>query len=334
MSESKKIEEEIIIKNKKEEQLVRLNYTFYQLKSLLSNLLLIFIPMGVFYLALILAVYFFSKNFLSSFTDFVSDSIKAIQSAANYTPEAFSIFFKEEINVFSDTIRTSPSSLSLNYFNEFLERFKSMLSNTYAPFADQIMQEGIILLKDTLSFFLIASLILLLGYFFSDFITKIALHKYGEKNSMWRSLLSVLVESLVSTLFLLLGFILAIYTPIGLYSFIFLYLIFYCILSLLIAYWLNGKKQIQLKQVFNVRNILQTLLCLILFMILPVLFWIAIYYLFGTIVAILATIPLLSYSLNCIRSSANNYTIAIREKTLYSKFIKPELEKRRKANKT
>lgn len=294
---------------------VRLNFTLFQLKSYFKNLPFVFLFMGIFYFSFILIVYSFLTSTARDAVSFVSNSVSLIENVYHESEDAFTSFFQDEFQAISQ-MKSNEIHLLIDgtYLNEFIKRFTEMLNQNYGPAAQEILSNLETVFGEITAHFLLSILYLFLSTFLSDLAMKFALRYYSRKNTILKTLISIFFEALLgSSIILLLGY-LSNLNGIYFYLGLFFLLLLFGILSLLFGYLLQGRKKLSVKQVVNVRNILQNYLTVALIFLLPLVIFYLLYSFVGQIFAVLLFIPLMLYSFDSIGFANENYVLGLKEK--------------------
>ena len=293
----------------------KLNFTLFQLKSYFRNLPFIFLFMGIFYFCFIVIVYSFVGNTVKSLTSYISNSISVLENVYHQSEDAFKDFIDTEIQSISQ-MKSNDIHILFDgtYLNDVILRFKDMLTQNYGPAAQEIITDGETVVTGIVSQFIFAVCYLFLSVFFSDFAMKFSLRYYSRKNSIAKVFISVFFEALLGSSFLLLLGYLSNLNKIYFYLVFAFILLLFSLLSLLFGYFLQGRKQLSIKQVVNLRNIVQNYVTTILVILLPLMIFYLIFSFARPIFAYLLLIPLILYSFDSIGFANENYILGLKEK--------------------
>lgn len=285
------------------------------LKNLGKNLVFIFVPMGIVYLFMLIAVFVFAGAAAGDIGATFSELSELLDKSLADSSEAIGDFFAYAMSQidwngnFGDTLQTLIDTNWLqNTFKGFVdtlsqstEGFEQNVSDICARFAENMVADAAV-----------AIALCVLGTLLANFATKFVLRSKLAKRSVKQFVIAHTLAPLAQTLLLVVS--LALLATIRLYSLL-VYAVFavlMCILSLLSSYLIYRGNGLSLKQVMTAKNVLQHLASICIILLINFAVAVALCFINKLLAAILM-IPILIYSANIIDVNSDSYVRAMAE---------------------
>lgn len=281
-------------------------------KMFFQNLLYLFVPMGIFYLFLLVALISFAGAAFGSAAEMIGALAKLVQSTVTASEGTVSEFFAyalEEISWDGNFFDTLAQILDTDWIGRTVRGFFELLDGSSVTFSEEFTAivtdfAGAVKLQ-----FWVAVSTVVVGFFLANFATRAVVRKRsaprGVKKWLVANTLVPIVQSLAFAVLCVLVAALQYYAILA----GFVMFVGYGILSL-ISSWLIHGRQIEIKKVVNLNNVVMNLLsaaCILLVAIAVFLLLL----LFNGLIAVLVLLPLVLYCINVISVNADAYVYSL-----------------------
>lgn len=283
------------------------------LKTFFKNLVFLFIPMGIFYLFLLIAgIWFVSEIFslagstLSRLTALIDRSAAASSASVN---EFLSYSFGK-IDWDGGLFAALKQILTTGWIKETVEGFFGTLNATTEGFEEEL---GVIVEDFSSTLMTAVSLavsFIVLGVLLANFMTRFAIRRRSAKRGLKKFLLAHVLVPVVQAAVIVLS--IGLFTVIRYYS-----LLVFCVLLLLLsalsltASWIvhrDGK--VRLREVLTVKNALGQLAAAALFLLMDLVI-VLLLFLADPLLAVLLAIPFLLYTFNIVDLNTDVFVCAL-----------------------
>lgn len=304
-------------------------------KNLGKFSLYIFIPMGIFYLFLIIAVLALLGDVVGGATKAIDDIVKLVNDTAEGTSASVSDFLAysfDQIDWNGNIFSIIRQVLSDNWLIKTIEGFFESIGVSTAGFESEL--SGIVArLGDTLNAgFYKAVATCCLGLFLADFVTRFAVRRKTAARGVWKFILAhtvaPLFQSIVIIVFLVLLALIKYYVLLVLIALIALT----GTLSIISSWIIHGEGKLKLKEVLTVKNLLKHFAVWGIILAINVVLALLIS-LISPLVAILIAIPVAIYSFGVCDVNTDAYVLSMlaakkggAKSAEWSDFVAPAVE--------
>ena len=227
------------------------------IKNYFINLKHFFTPLGTLLLGIIIGLSIAIPGIINS-TKEIIEKINLISSEITLDFNQFqtSLFQILRSLNWNEPLETIQIVFSKEWLNEtFMECLKALMGVDYDTYAKQIADFINIGIEQIGNFMLIFFAWIIIGIFGGFILTKFLVQKTMIKRNLWRSLLNIFIDSLLTTTFILLGgWLFSIWQP-SVWLVSLLSLLAFGAIGLVEAYLLYGIKKIKFTDVVNFKNI-------------------------------------------------------------------------------
>ncbi len=279
------------------------------LKNFCTSILYIFIPMGIIYLFVLLALFGFISAFFSSATSTLGQLSELVSSTVTSSEISVSNFITYAsgklvwdgniINYIGQIIDTEWITTTVQEFFELLGSSSEVFT---ADFTNIVMEFSVAIKMQ----FVLAIVCCYLGLVFANFATAFMVRRKNARRGLKKWIVANTVIPFVESL--VLGGAFALAAEIRYYSLLVFAVIAtaYAFLALTSSWIVYGNKVLRFKEVVNGKNLLGYLASVgLIFLIVVAFFFLSM--LLNTIFAVLIVIPVIVYALNIIRVNADSY---------------------------
>lgn len=283
------------------------------LKNFFSNLLYVFIPMGIVYLFVLLAVFMFLGTAVQSFAGSLGDLVELVgtsveQSSASVEDALAYSFGQIEWN--GSLLSVLRQVLDVNWLQSTLVNFFETLNVSTAGFEAEftaIVSD----LKSTLLAQLGGAIALgAAGITIASYVTRFALRRKVAKRNVKKFViahtLAPLFEAVCVIAFLFLVSLIKMYSLIAMVAFV----TFAGIINLATSWLVYNDKKISLKEVLTPGNVFQHFLFIVIVLVMNVALALLIS-LFNVVLALLILVPVAIYSINVVDCETDSYICSL-----------------------
>lgn len=277
-----------------------------------NNLLLLFIPMGIFYLLLLIALFGALAMLVQGLTDTLNTLVALIKTSAEQSSASVNDFLAYSFGQlqwngsFLDIVRQISD---MGWLQNTLTGFFATLNASTQGFEEQftaIVQGFADTVKLSVTF---AAVLGAAGILLAHYATHYAVRRKTVKSNLKKFLFARLVIPFVQTLLVIAALILLSFTKLyGIFLLIALLLISSGI-SLLSSWLVHRDKTLKLKDIFTVRNLLSQLAVLGLLLLVDMAVA-GLLLLINPLLAVLIMVPVLIYSLNIADVNTDSFICA------------------------
>ncbi len=291
---------------------------FYtNIKVFVRNLLYVFVPMGIIYLSLICIILVYGQFALEKTTAAINDISTTLNQTLNYDRDILLEYIKtavKQINFSNDPLSVYKEIVSTSWIQNTLTGFINIISfsTTTAPEVEKIINSYahslIVGINNSIIIFAVM-------IYVSAFITRIVLRRFNARRSIFKSILSYVINStLIALIISLATYLISLWKFSAIFSGLF-YILVLSFSSLLLAFFIYGYRKVPIKKIINYKNILEQIGADFVILIVSMVAIILIAVFLSPILAFLLTVPLLVYiaSIITIQSESYVFTMVSRE---------------------
>lgn len=285
------------------------------LKNFFGSMLYIFVPMGIVYLFVLLALFGFALSAVGSATAMLgdlSDLVSSTVSQSEISVSEFIVYAGEKLtwdgNIFNYIGQIIDTQWVQTTVKEFFELLGSS-SDVFTANFTEIVMDFVSSLKAQIAVVIVCCY---LGLVFANFATGFVVRRKNARRGIKRwivaNTLIPFVESLV------LGGAFALAAEIRYYALLVFAVIVtaYAFLALLSSWILYGNKIVAFKEVVNGRNLLEYLASVAIISLLVVAAFFLVMFI-NFILAVLIVVPVILYALNIVKVNADSYVKSLAE---------------------
>lgn len=149
--------------------------------------------------------------------------------------------------------------INLDFIKEVFQGMINLISSDLAPYASELDALVSNAISSVVNYFTLAMSLVGLSLFCGYYLTRWLIRKNMAKRSVWKMLLSVIVDIVLSVgLFFLCAWLTLLWTPSAILSTLVILIIFGSV-TLLKAYLIHAKGKVTLKEILNAKNVLSLL---------------------------------------------------------------------------
>ncbi len=286
------------------------------LKNFFCNLVNLFIPMGIIYLFLLLAIFVFVSVFLQSSTEMIEQLVALIEDSSiksNITITGFLTFAADRLDMSGGLFDVIEQILDGGWIGETVRGFFNSLgagSGNFEGRLNEIIETYVGKLGTSLS---VSIVFMSIGVALGFYATGFAVRRRSAKRGFRRTILAHTVVPIAETL-IIVGCVLLV-NSIRYYSLLVLIvcLIFMGIVNLTSSWILFGKGKIPFNQIVKGKNILSHIAVIGIIGLLVIVIAAGLFAI-GPLLAILLMVPILVYSLVIIDVNTDSYVSRLTEK--------------------
>ncbi len=279
------------------------------LKNFFKNLLYLFIPMGIFYLFLLLAVFVLAKTAFVDVKNTVSSLVALVSSSVDESSASVQDFWAYAVaqvdwnGNFLDTLRTI---IDTNWVSNTIRGFFDTISSTTEGFDDKLNAIIGDFANHIIVDIVVAVVICGIGLWLANFATRFALRTKVARRNIKQVIVSRTVVPIVQTL-LMIGAIWLIGT-IQLYSVLVIIaiVVLYCVMAICTSYLIYRDKSLKFRDVLSARNVLMQIATAGIILAIDVVIGVAFFYV-DALIAVLLMIPVVIYSANIVDVNTDSY---------------------------
>ncbi len=284
-------------------------------KNFAVNSVYIFIPMGIIYLFVLIAIFSFVSAFTSALGGAISQLAVLIKDSAAQSGASVNEFIAytlEELQGEGDIVEILKRLVDPQWLRSALEGFFGVLNQTSADFEQQFT--GIVnnLISQTVAYIWVAVCLCAVGLSVANCVTGVAIRQRTAKRGVKKFIVAHTVVPIVQSIVLVAAvYLLSIIKLYGLLLFAVILLIMSG-LSLLNAWLIHNDGTLKLKEVLTAKNILCQLavsfLALLLNIVLAILLLMV-----NPLLAVLIMLPVFIYTINIADVNADSFICTVLE---------------------
>lgn len=283
------------------------------LKNFFKNLIYVFIPMGILYLFLLIAVLSLAGVAVRAVSATVSDTVALVSNSVEYSEDEVAVFLSEafsKIDWHGDPFETVKTILATNWLTETVTGFFATLNRTTEGFDKEIGRIVANLKNSLVTGFVIAAVLIVIGIVAANYATRFAVRNKVAKRNFKQFVISYTLVPIFQTALLALS--LWLLAAIKLYSLL-VFAVFVAmlgVLSLCTSYLVYRDDALKLKNVLTVKNVLKhfAVLCIIaaIDVAVAILLW-----QLSPLFALLLIVPMVIYSANIADANTDSYVSSL-----------------------
>lgn len=282
---------------------------FNSIKNFFKNIIYVFVPMGIFYLGVLLTLFFFIENFLGAISLAGTNLVAVINenfSNGEIALKDFIDYASSQINWNNNIYEIVDEIMSKDRINSTINGFL----NTIEVSTSEVSNEVNLIINDfmsqTQSYFITSIVFLIISILVATIITRIVIFKETVKETFKEKLLGYIIRPII--LLVIIYLMVVINKLIGAYTIIvlFLYLMLDAYFSLFSSYLIYKNKDLKLKTVMNLKNASTSLISSALIIVFTIILS-TLFSLINLTLGVLITIPLVIYSINIMSINAESY---------------------------
>lgn len=287
------------------------------LKNFFTNLVYVFVPMGIFYLFLIFGIITFASSFLNSTATFIDSSIAQVSSLGEQASDTVSNFFNDAVSSinFNDDFGSIFNQIfQTDFLNETIDNFLKLIQNNYSSAYDSILTLSQTYQNEIVVAASIFAGIIVIALYLSSFACNFFVKRKVAKTSLFRKILSYGVDAIIKVVVMVIVAFLTFLWSSSVYIAAIFFLLISGFSTLASAYYQQRDKTLKFKEVVTLKNVLSfyaadaillVVICALIFLISIVL---------GSLFSFLLLLPVLIYTFSNISYSAESYVASLREK--------------------
>ena len=282
---------------------------FNSIKNFFKNIIYVFVPMGIFYLGVLLTLFFFIENFLGAISLAGTNLVAVINenfSNGEIALKDFIDYASNQINWNNNIYEIVDEIMSKDWINSTINGFL----NTIEVSTSEVSNEVNLIINDfmsqTQSYFITSIVFLIISILVATIITRVVIFKETVKETFKEKLLGYIIRPII--LLVIIYLMVLINKLIGAYTIIvlFVYLMLDAYFSLFSSYLIYKNKDLKLKTVMNLKNASTSLISSALIIVFTIILS-TLFSLINLTLGVLITIPLVIYSINIMSINAESY---------------------------
>ncbi len=286
------------------------------LKNFAKNLVLLFIPMGIFYMFIIFAIFGLFSATVESLQRMITELAELIHLSSETSSASVNQFLAyslEQLNWNGSLLDVARQILSTGWLQTTVKGFFETLSASTEGFEEQVLAV-VTEFKDSVGAIIaVAVTVLGLGIVCANYATRFAVRKNIVKGGIKKFIIAHTVVPLVQSVFLTVAFGLLAVTKLYGLLLIFVVLLILSGASLINAWIIHRDDKLTYQEVVTSKNVLGHLASSLILLLIDGVA-VALLFLLSPILAILMMVPLLIYTLNIADANADSFICALVEK--------------------
>lgn len=283
------------------------------LKNFAKNLLLLFVPMGIFYLFMIAAIFGSVSSVLGSMQKMLADLVELIHLSAEQSSASVNEFLAYSLNQLDwngSLLAVARQILSSGWLQTTLQGFFQTLNASTAGFEEQISAIAHEFLASLHTTFAFAVTTLCFGLACANYATRFVIRRNTVKGSLKKFIIAHTLVPLAETvLFVAALCLLAVLRVYGL-PLLFAILLLTSGISLTASWLIQRDGTLRLKDILTPRNVLSQLAAFGSILLIDIAVAVVLF-LIDPLFAVLLLIPLVLYSQNIVDVNCDSYIAAL-----------------------
>ncbi len=268
------------------------------LKNFFKNFILVFIPMGIIYLFLLLAIFFFGEHLAQNLSVTITNLSALLENTLVESESSLGEFISfsiSKIDWHGDFLETLEEIFESGWMEETIKGFLATLTTSTEGLEEELNTIVLTFTGNLLISVVVVIILCVLGIFIADYVTRFFVRKHIAKRNFKGTILAYTLIPIFQVTAIVLFIYL--FTKIQYFSLLvlILFVVLNNILSLISSWIIYKNKDLKLSSVLNVKNFFSSFLSTIIITLINIVLFVVLYYI-NSLIAFLLMVPIVIYS--------------------------------------